>query len=104
VRVAASARLALAGDLHGALFVLEGSVAITESPGARPRTMRAQDTLLVSPGRQRTLRLRRMGQRAAQVVLLRWCPGLLRQTPVSTHHSGRARTVAAPPGRSRRHP
>jgi hypothetical protein len=43
--------------------------------------------------------LRRTGQRAALLVLLRWRPGR-----VSTHHSVRARTAGAPPGRSRRHP
>lgn len=78
VRVATAARLALAADLHSALFVLEGSVAIAESQRARARTLRAQDTLLVSPGRQRTLRLRRLGQSAVKLVLLRWRPGLLR--------------------------
>lgn len=75
LRLKSSARLALADNLHGALFVLEGSVAVAESNRARPRTVRTRDTLLLRPGPQRTLRLRSLGQSAAQVVLLRWRPG-----------------------------
>jgi environmental stress-induced protein Ves len=75
LRLKSTARMALTGDLHGALFVLEGSVAVTESLRARPRTLRARDNLLLAPGRQRTLRLRSLGHSPAQLVLLRWRPG-----------------------------
>lgn len=67
-----AARLVLPGNLHGALFVLEGSVAVTESIHARARAARSRDTLLLAPGPQRTLGLRSLGQPAAQVVLLCW--------------------------------
>ncbi|MGH8200006.1 MAG: HutD/Ves family protein [Steroidobacteraceae bacterium] len=75
VRVKSTERLVLAGDLYSALFILEGSVAVTESKRARARTARAQDTVLLAPGPQRTLRLRRLGHSAMQLVLLRWRPG-----------------------------
>lgn len=75
LRLKSTARWALAGDLYGALFVLAGSVAIAESTRARPRIVRARDTLLLHPGPQRTLRLRNLGHSAAQLVLLRWRPG-----------------------------
>lgn len=75
LRLKSSARVALAGKLHGALFVLEGSVAIAESMRARPRTVRTRDTLLLHPGPPRILRLRSLGRSPAQVVLLRWRPG-----------------------------
>jgi len=68
-------RVALAGDLYGALFVLDGSVAVTEFTAARPRTVRAQDTLLLSPGAERILTLQSRGRSPAQLVLLRWRPG-----------------------------
>lgn len=74
VRVKSAARLALAADLHGALFVLEGSVVIAESTRSRPQTLRARDTLLLHPGPQRTLRLRNLGHSAARLILLRWRP------------------------------
>lgn len=75
LRLRSAARVVLAGDLYGALFVLEGSVSVTGSIGTRPRTLRARDTLLLTPGPQRALRLRRIGQSAVQLVLLRWRPG-----------------------------
>ena len=75
LRLESSARVVLAGDLYGALFVIEGSVAVAESIGARPRTLRVRDTLLLAPARQRTLRLRCMGQSGAQLVFLHWRPG-----------------------------
>lgn len=78
LRVESTERLLLGGNLHSALFILEGSLAITESDRARARMARAHDTLLLSPGRQRGLRLRRLGQSRATVVLLRWRPGLQR--------------------------
>lgn len=72
LRLKSAARLVLPRNLHGALFVLEGSVAVTESTRARARAVRSRDTLLLAPGPQRTLRLRNLGQPAAQVVLLCW--------------------------------
>lgn len=75
LRLKSTARVVLARDLFGALFVIEGSVAVAESLRARPRTLRARDTLLLTPARQRALRLRSMGQSGAQLVLLHWRPG-----------------------------
>lgn len=75
LRLESTARVVLARDLYGALFVLEGAAAVADSIRARPRTVRARDTLLLTPGRQRALRLRSAGQSAAQLVLLRWRPG-----------------------------
>jgi environmental stress-induced protein Ves len=75
VRVKSTARLVLGADLYSAIFILEGSVAVTESQSARPRALRAQDSLLVPPGDPRTLRLRRLGQSTVKLVLLRWRPG-----------------------------
>jgi environmental stress-induced protein Ves len=74
MRLESSARVALAEGLYGALFVLEGSVAIAESIRGRPRTVRTRDTLLLRPGPQRTLTLRSLSRSAAQVVVLRWRP------------------------------
>jgi environmental stress-induced protein Ves len=68
-------RLVLGRDLYGALLVIDGSVAVSESIRGRPCTVRARDTLLLSPGPERTLRLRSAGQSAAQLVLLAWRPG-----------------------------
>jgi environmental stress-induced protein Ves len=75
VHVKLTARLIVATKLHGALFVIAGSVAVAESIRARSRVMRAQDILLLSPGPQRTLRLRSLDRSAAQLVLLSWRPG-----------------------------
>lgn len=75
LRVKSTARMVLAKDLYGALFVIEGSVAVMESIHARPRTLRTQDTLLLSPGPQRALRLRSLEQSAAQLAFLSWRPG-----------------------------
>lgn len=75
LRVKSTARAVLARHLYGALFVIEGSVAVSESIRARPRIVRARDTLFLSPGPQRTLRLRSLEQSAAQLVLLSWRPG-----------------------------
>jgi len=73
--VKSTRQLILTGDLHGALFVLEGSVAVSEPSRARARTLRVRDTLLLSPGPKGTLRLRSLGQSPARLVLLRWRPG-----------------------------
>jgi environmental stress-induced protein Ves len=75
LRLESTGRMILGRDLYGALFVLDGSLAVTESIRARALTVRARDTLLLTPGPQRTLRLRSLGQSAAQCVLLRWRPG-----------------------------
>lgn len=75
LRIGSTRRVALAGGLHGALFPLDGSVAVTESTGARPRLLRAWDTFLLSPGTQRILTVRNLGPHPAQLVLLRWRPG-----------------------------
>jgi environmental stress-induced protein Ves len=75
LRVKSSGHMVLAKDLHGALFVIEGSVAVRSTAHSRPRTVRARDTLLLSPGRRRTLRLRSLKQSEAQLVLLSWRPG-----------------------------
>jgi environmental stress-induced protein Ves len=74
VRVKTTARVVLAQGLHGALFVIAGAVAVGESIRARSRIMRARDTLLLSAGRQRTLRLRSLEPSAAQLILLSWRP------------------------------
>ncbi len=75
LRVKSTGRVVLARDLYGALFVIEGSVAVSASIRARARILRARDTLLLFPGRERTLRLRSLEQSAAQLVLLSWRPG-----------------------------
>jgi uncharacterized protein len=75
LRLKSTARVVLPRYLHGALFVLEGSVAVTESRRARPRRASARDTLLLSPGPQRTLSLTCLGQSAVRLVLLLWRPG-----------------------------
>jgi environmental stress-induced protein Ves len=75
MRVKSSGRVVVATNLYGALFVIAGSVAVSESIRARSRIIRARDTLLFSPGRQRTLRLRSLDPSTAQLVLLSWRPG-----------------------------
>lgn len=75
LRIGSIRRVALAEALHGVLFALDGSVAVTESTGARPRGLRTWDTLLLSPGAQRTLTVCNLGPQPAQLVLLRWRPG-----------------------------
>ena len=74
VRLGSTRRLALAKALYGALFVLEGSVAVAESVRTRARTVRAQETLLLRPGPARTLTLRSLGQSPCELVILRWRP------------------------------
>jgi environmental stress-induced protein Ves len=75
LRLKSTARLALGSGLYGALFVLEGTVAVAESIRARPHALCARDTLLLRPGRPRNLRLRNLEQSPAQLVFLRWRPG-----------------------------
>lgn len=75
LRFETTGRVVVARGLYGALFVIEGSAEVAESVRARPRALRARDTLLLSPGRQRTLRLRSLERSAVQLVLLRWRPG-----------------------------
>ena len=74
LRIGSSRRVTLAAGLHGALFGLDGSVAVTESAGARPRSLRTRDSLLLFPGAQRILSLRNLGPNPAQLVLLQWRP------------------------------
>ena len=76
LRVGSSRRVAFAEGLHGALFVLDGSVAVSGSAGARPRSLRTGDTLLLSPRAPRTLTVRSLGQCPAQLVFLRWRPAI----------------------------
>jgi len=64
----------LSRGLYSALYVLDGSVAVTDSTRARARTVRAGDTALFSPQPRRTLTLRNLGRARAQLALLRWCP------------------------------
>ena len=75
LRVKSSARVVIGRNLYGALFVLDGSVAVTESARTRPRVVYARDTLLITAGAQRTSRLRNLGQSAALLVFLCWRPG-----------------------------
>ncbi len=75
LHAAPAAHLALTAQLHAALFVLEGPVAVTESGRARPRTLRARDTLYLPAGSERRLRLRSRTQSEAKLILLRWRPG-----------------------------
>lgn len=75
LRAAPAAHLVMTAQLHAALFVLAGSVAVTESSRARPRTLRAGDTLFLPPGSERRLRLRSRTQSDAKLILLRWRPG-----------------------------
>lgn len=70
--VRSSRPVALTRDLYAALFVLEGSVAVAESGRARPRTLRARDTLILSPNSGGTLTLHGLGRQPARVVFLRW--------------------------------
>ncbi|MGH8328315.1 MAG: HutD/Ves family protein, partial [Steroidobacteraceae bacterium] len=67
-------RAVISEDLHGAVFVLDGSVAIADAAGGRQRTVHARQTLLLSPGRRRSLSLRSIGEAPAQLVILRWKP------------------------------
>ena len=76
LRVGSSRRVALARGLYGAFFALDGSVAVSESTGGRPRSLRTGDTLLLSPGALRTLTVRSLGEYPAQLVLLRWRPAV----------------------------
>lgn len=75
MRVRSTGRTVLAANLQGALFVIAGSVAVSESIRARPHTLRARGTLLLPPDGQRTLRFHNLEPSAAQVVLLSWRPG-----------------------------
>lgn len=70
----AARRVVLSEGLHGAVFVLDGSVAIAEAIQGRPRSVHTRQTLLLPPGARRILRLRSIGESPAQVVMLRWRP------------------------------
>lgn len=75
LRFRTTARVVVSRGLYGALFVIEGAAEVAASAGTGPRALRARDTLLLSPGQQRTLRLRSLEPSAVQLVLLRWRPG-----------------------------
>lgn len=75
LRIASTRRLVLPRDLYAVLFVIDGSVAITGSMGARAHALQPRDALLLIPGGGRTLTLRNLGEPPAQLALLRWCPG-----------------------------
>jgi environmental stress-induced protein Ves len=79
LRLESSGRVELSGELYGALYALDGSVAITESIRARARILRAEDTALFPPGPRRKLTLRNLGRSPAQLILLRWRPGRPRE-------------------------
>lgn len=72
LQLEASRRVVISEDLHGALFVLQGSVAISTVTRGRAHTVRARETLLLSPGPRRILSLRSIGRSAAELVILRW--------------------------------
>jgi environmental stress-induced protein Ves len=81
MRVRSAGRTVLAADLQGALFVIAGSVAVSEPIRARPHTLRARDTLLLAPGGQRALRFHNLEASAAQLVLLSWRSGRPKISP-----------------------
>ena len=74
LRFTSTRRVSVSRALHGALFVLEGAVAITEA-GSRSCRLRRWDTLLLVPGAERTLTLRSVGRHPARAIFLRWRPG-----------------------------
>jgi environmental stress-induced protein Ves len=77
VRLNSTRRVIISRDLHAAIFVLDRPVSITDPTSTRPRTVRARDTLLVSPGPERTLTLRSLARPTpAQVIVLQWRPGV----------------------------
>jgi hypothetical protein len=75
LRLQASRQVLVSRNLYGALFVLEGSVAITESGRARDRHARTRDTILLFPGLRQLLTLRSLGRSPAQLIFLRWRAG-----------------------------
>lgn len=80
LRFEATRQVLLSRGLHGALFVLDGAVAIAESTRARARNARTQDAILLLPGPRRILTLHSLGRSAAQLIFLRWRtakPGML---------------------------
>ena len=76
LRLDTARRMVLSPDLYGAVFVLHGAVAIAESVGARPRPIRTRQTLLLIPGPRRLLTLRSLSDPPAELVVLRWRPGV----------------------------
>lgn len=67
--------ITLSPELHGAIFVLEGSISVRAAGGARTRVLASLDTLLLDPGPTRTLTLRNRGTTPARLALLRWRAG-----------------------------
>jgi environmental stress-induced protein Ves len=94
-------RLVLPRGLYGALFALEGAIAINESNRSRRRFLRARDTALLLPGSRRTLTLERLGAKPARGVFLRWRPGLLRGYVRADGAQGTARYHPTPSTSSR---
>jgi environmental stress-induced protein Ves len=72
LQLRSSRRVVLAKELHGAVFVLNGSVTVSQSISARTHTVQPRETLLLCPGPRRTLTLRKLGQYPAELVILRW--------------------------------
>jgi environmental stress-induced protein Ves len=75
LRIGSARRVILSSDPYGAIFAVDGSVAIGASGAARPRRLRARDTLLLSPRSSRILMITNVGQAPATIVVLRWRPG-----------------------------
>jgi len=75
LRLEATRQVLVPSNLYGALFVLEGSVTITESTRARTRHAQTRDTILLFPGLRRLLTLRSRGRSPAQLIFLRWRAG-----------------------------
>jgi environmental stress-induced protein Ves len=94
-------RLVLPRRLYGALFALEGAIAISESNRCRRRLLRALDTALLLPGSRRTLTLERLGANPARGVFLRWRPGRSRSGVRVEGAQGTARYQATPSRSSR---
>lgn len=72
VRLEATRQVLASRDLYGAVFILDGSVAITASIRGRARHARTLDTILLFPGPRGLLTLRNLGKSPAQLIILRW--------------------------------
>ena len=75
LRLQRTRQVLLSRNLYGALFVLEGSVAIAESARGRARHVHTHDTILLGPGPRQILTLHSLGRSAAQLLFLRWRGG-----------------------------
>ena len=72
LRLEATRQVLASRDLYSALFVLDGSVAITESTRGRARHARTRDTILLFPGPREIITLSSLGRSPAQLIVLRW--------------------------------